>query len=922
VRLVAWSPQSSLLVSIGEAESDQGGDHQFLLWSWPQAERLTGGLCARGILDLAFAPDSFVFATLNAKAVKRWSVVQPPEPAASRRKRAPPQLVGRVLPKGLFGRAGGSHEGRERRWSVQDGFMATIWGTASTLYVITGQGLLFSITIDDQKSNMRDMGQKALALAWSAELCGTQPVGGMGFLLCAFASGTVQVVDGATLCPAMALPVPPGAPAALGVSCCPGGESLWVLYSDHSLQRWRELREGPDWSLPRPLSGLRDAHFIPGCCLPQVVTITDRFLQLWTATPDGLRMEAQKEPGTARSGELTALACSPWIAACGHSSGEINLLTLPGLVAMAPTPARHAGEVLALSFAPWRPVSGAPLLLASGSSDRGALVFRIDVRRGAVGVEASQASLLLQLPKHPAAVQCVALVSSGHAPERAAQLAVCTADRAMLIRDLDLGAKDATVRRSHRHVARGTHWIGVCAHPAKPVFFAALADRRILELDSEARVVQQVRPGGSEFELVAPLRLNGDGRLLAVGLAGGAPPLLGPGALLLETGPALRPLARLTGHAELSSGITFLHGDRVIGCWRDGAMLIWEASEQDVPIRDDHAERSPLGRRPPRPHSVGLEMHRCPDGLLERLLASSPKPPRWAGGGGSASSSFRDDRGRTGSGGTSSSVLLGKWARGSLVGAQVRSASDLHAASRDESSICEDPAPPRGGGCGAGGCDAATARVRAASESAITRGSEHVHRHAEARGKHPWRRSEGVHRGSMPRPLPPKPCFPPPPPAEAGGELQLQPAPPSASAGEGMPAGDQLPPGSPIRRIATPCRSGGLSPLCQSPIPADPPTRDADGSEVAPSPIGARGLRPELELASPRATTEAAEKPVPPGQFDAAMKELQSGIQRLCDNAVRVLQPCPEAMEVRELLSRAGALLHPDPLSRSIRSNA
>merc|ERR1719162_1014420 len=68
---------------------------------------------------------------------------------------------------------------------------------------------------------------------------------------------------------------------------------------------------------------------------------------------------------------------------------------------------------------------------------------------------------------------------------------------------------------------------------------------------------------------------------------------------------------------------------------------------------------------------------RGPQGILEQLMASSPKPPKWAAK--SREVSMCED-------GTdlSSDVdvgqkshLLGKWARGSQVGAQVRSTTDL-----------------------------------------------------------------------------------------------------------------------------------------------------------------------------------------------------------------------------------------------------
>merc|ERR1712061_427826 len=101
----------------------------------------------------------------------------------------------------------------------------------------------------------------------------------------------------------------------------------------------------------------------------------------------------------------------------------------------------------------------------------------------------------------------------------------------------------------------------------------------------------------------------------------------------------------------------------------------------------------------------------------------------------------------------------------------------------------------------------------------------------------------------------------------------------------------------------------------------DPPEQGADDSAEVPGPLGVASFNHEMEFAGPL-VTGAIDKSLPPAQFDAAIIELQSGIQRLCDNAVRVLQPCPEAIQVHELLCRAGALLQPDPLSRSIKSSA
>jgi len=73
----------------------------------------------------------------------------------------------------------------------------------------------------------------------------------------------------------------------------------------------------------------------------------------------------------------------------------------------------------------------------------------------------------------------------------------------------------------------------------------------------------------------------------------------------------------------------------------------------------------------------GRGMATRPDGLqeLRRLLASSPSPPKWA------ETSVVEDASEAAAMAEAlekDAVPMGKWARGSLVGAQVRSASELH----------------------------------------------------------------------------------------------------------------------------------------------------------------------------------------------------------------------------------------------------
>jgi len=657
VRLLAWGPRSSYLVSI----SDDGSqvDQQLILWSWPEAERLATS-SVRAVTELAFARDGLAFATVGALAPRRWSFSQPEGPPRDRHV----TLVGRAMPVDLLRLARGIDGGDLR--GPDDAFAFLAWGSGSALHLLTRRGLLARM-VNEQLSGWIELGQRVTAMVWASRL--GKDSAPAGLLFCALAEGGVAVRDAqslesiATLSLSMSCPPPEVA----GLSVAPDWDALWVVFADRSLVRWRRLQGIPDWSIQAPVLGLRDARCVPESCLPQVVTHTERRLQLWASSPNGLRLQAQTEPqGQA---ELTALACSPWIVACGRRGGEVSLLSLPDLLPLEPLPARHSGEVLALCFGPWRPPSDAPLLLASTSSDRSVLLFRIDVRRGAVGTEASVVTLLLSLPGHPSAVHGVALL--GVSPLRA-QLAVCTTDKIMVLRDLELGPGGAKVRRSLKRLARGTRWVGVCAHPARGTLFAACLDGRLLQLDTNGRTQQHVVVSNPEVEFLAPLSLCEEGRLLAVSYVTAAAGPAPSGVLLADAG-VLRPLALLGGHAGVPSGLTFLPRAAVLVCWQDGAMLTWEATHLATTEvrRDDRAARSPQTVGPRRLRSSGAEGLRGPEGILARLLASSPKPPRWASG--QAQVSEKDDD----IAGSRPGDPLGRWARGSKVGAQVRSASEL-----------------------------------------------------------------------------------------------------------------------------------------------------------------------------------------------------------------------------------------------------
>lgn len=179
---------------------------------------------------------------------------------------------------------------------------------------------------------------------------------------------------------------------------------------------------------------------------------------------------------------------------------------------------------------------------------------------------------------------------------------------------------------------------------------------------------------------------------------------------------------------------------------------------------------------PGEPRTEGLQE-------LRRLLASSPSPPRWA-----ETSVVEGDlappAGGESAAGAPSGAPLGKWARGSLVGAQVRSASDLQRVGPREER-----------------CDGSHAVPRCASE-----GAQRGRRLFCACGRC----------GAKPR-LPPKPLFPPPttvPAVPAESTLDLSGMSSSSAGGVGVRASNGL--ATQVLGLAslpTPCRgprSGAL----------------------------------------------------------------------------------------------------------------
>lgn len=992
VRFLAWSPRSDFLVSIADAESEQS-DQQLFLWSWPQGERVTAAICARGVVHLAFSPDKDVFAVVGATSVKYWSIERPQretiqEGQFTLRHRSQPQLVGHAVPPQVLGLPR-RQDDSDRRRLPDERLVSAAWssdGETCVLHVLGRRGRLCSI-VNDETERWVDINQKANVVGWAPKLCDSQVQ--QGVLLCGLVGGAVQVLDAASLQPVATLPSASGASDAVGICVSPCGEAFWVLYADKSLARWRGFHDAPDALVPAPVPYIRDAQTVPQAAglsfgVPQVVTCTERGLQLWTSSADGLKIESRTEPGTSRTGELTAVAVSPWAVACGHRGGEVHLLALPRLHSLDTLPVRHTGDVVALSFGSVAPSPGGPQLLASASHDRCVMVFRLDVRRHtAAGVQACNVSLLLNLPGHSAAIQSLAILGSAELPD--VQLAVATADKLLVLRDVDLSRTAAAVRRSHKHVGRA-RWIGLCVHPERAMLFAACADKRVLQLDCVGRCRQAVRVTGADVELIAPMRLSEHGRILAVGV-GGSLQTADAGILLLDTWAGLRPLARLVGHAEPASGIAFLGGSSVLACWSDGAMLGWDKVDQQQPPPeghrlDDRERVTPLRVRSPQREGLALSPSRspirsfnpqhnrppkmgqsendklestpvaahsasgCPDGLLERLLASSPRPPRWAGGKNKDGLGFDsedeeedveqpsfnvDVNVRT-------STPLGKWARGSRVGAQVRSTSDLLAISSisDLQSVIEEAGkgpilPNSAGGVRGHPPRASSVPVRSSSTGSILACGEGAGAETELMpAPEPGTATTSPTccmstttlfsaRSMSLRPLPPKPSFPPP---ETLVAMQRQ---------------KSVVPLSPLSNAKSPLGSNSPSTktLERKSQTVKPAPEEVGAAAVAiVTELRARVSEPVLAvvvqtmLAEDTARQVSASENVPPaadagenapmsgGPAQALrssnaspnLPQLRAEIQRISAES-RVLLPGPEATEVRALLRRVEALM-------------
>ncbi|CAE8659211.1 unnamed protein product, partial [Polarella glacialis] len=198
---------------------------------------------------------------------------------------------------------------------------------ACDVFLATRQGSIWACNVECKTQShvcSRELGRKAFALSWSTGR-GTS----RGQLACALAGGVVEVLDASDL--AILRVVALGSCDAIGVSFGRDGV-LWALFADRSLARWADRDEAsPDWSIPAPITGLRHAQPVPGSTMSRVLTSSTSRLQLWTVTSEGIRLDAQSEPNTGslstrplgtRSREITVLACSSWIVACGYSNGE------------------------------------------------------------------------------------------------------------------------------------------------------------------------------------------------------------------------------------------------------------------------------------------------------------------------------------------------------------------------------------------------------------------------------------------------------------------------------------------------------------------------------------------------------------------------------------------------------------------------
>ncbi|CAJ1458384.1 unnamed protein product [Effrenium voratum] len=723
-RHVCWAARGELLAAIVEFESEQAApEQQLMVWSWPSGERLASCSCGRGIQDLVGAPDGAVLLTLGLAGPKVWTLLRAQDAVAAKAPAVKVSLGG-ALPLRLVGRALPVTLPPSRAKRREEGLVAAAWGLDSCLFLATRHALGLT-SLESGKLMWRDLPSRAFALAWSWSFCGHSR--SRGIVACALHGGRVELLDAHDMTtPLWALDA--GPMDAVGLACNASG-SLWVLRGDRSLACFEDLQK-PAWSLPT-VHDLRGAQALPGNLLTRLVTFSSSSVQLWSLLHGDLRLEAATP-----AAQVTALAASPWLVAVGFAGGELRLLgALNGLQPLATPPLHHSAEVLGLSFGAWKPASLRPLLLSSVSADRSCLVFRIELQQG---LQSTEVSPLLHLQNHCGPVQHVSLAAQMETTQPNSEifrLVVCTSEQ-LIWREVEHTDGVTTVHKCARQqAARGSRWVGACADGARGVFYAACTSRRLLQLDAQGRRLQELRLAGAVE--ICSLHLSGDGRLLCAGLRNAAGILL----LLAEELRPLARLAAGQNEAASAvamHGDQVLAGwldgtmlswqvpekaipraepeerrtsPRPSGLYARGAASTsprrrsgkgqgrssggslarpWASShtmsrtamrgkvpEEKFRIRDaikaqiSQEEKAKDGER------QGRGMATRPDGLqeLRRLLASSPSPPKWA------ETSVVEDASEAAAMAEAlekDAVPMGKWARGSLVGAQVRSASELH----------------------------------------------------------------------------------------------------------------------------------------------------------------------------------------------------------------------------------------------------
>lgn len=696
IRHVAWMAEGKILAVVAESDPDQAGDReqQLSLLSWPSGERLAVAACGRGMLEMVGSPYAARLCTIGPSGLRVWTASSQDTflDAPLERPGAAPlssmRLTSQPLPvmslsatsRQLQG-ASASSNGRPReraypgrRTSRNDGFYAkermsrrpadvfvsAVWGEAQSLFLVTRNGVL-SHLVQERLEKSLDLGRRAHCLAWISSESGFaqyRTVGCSGLLACALAAGDVQLLDVAslTVVATLACPEMQEVPAdATVVSFCPDGTGIFAMYADRSLARWtKELEAAPDYRKPRVVPHLRDLRSapmrtgVPG----EVVTLSDRRLQVWMSGEGGFSIAAQSQPGWRN--DLMALAVSSNFIASGSASGEVQLFYYgldQQLTPMEPLPQRHFGEVTALSFGACNFKS---LLLASVSRDGGLMLFRIEEHYRSAE---SKVTLLFHPPRHSMSIQNVAVLSGGLSDgfhEATAHLALYTSDRQLILREIGLTPNSASVRRAQRHQAPGlSRWVGICAAPTKPALFVASNDRRLLQMEPSGRISLEVRLVGVTAEFASAMRISDDARLLAVGLTG-------VGILLVDVQSQLTPMSVLvTGQAEVPIGISLLpRHDRnyeVTACWHEGSLLSWhleteldEAAQSTfLSISQEHtlpshgeildagylvpalaSSESPLSPRHPQPLAA-LPATPCPK-TCEELFRSAPQPPSWS----------------------------------------------------------------------------------------------------------------------------------------------------------------------------------------------------------------------------------------------------------------------------------------------------